>query len=70
MDEHLGGLALVGVEFSDGAFVQVKAKQSAEVAGTEPGLVFEEEGVEVEFVAGEDVRNQIVFVHQAVLGIK
>ena len=49
------GLVLVGIEFSDGAFVEEKAEQSAQVAGAEPGLVFEEEGVEVEFVAGEDV---------------
>jgi hypothetical protein len=70
MDEDLRGLVLIGVEFSDGAFVEEKAEQSAEVAGTEPGLVFQEEGVEAEFVAGEDVGNQIVFVHQAVLGIK
>jgi hypothetical protein len=48
-------LALVGVEFSDGAFVEVEAEQSAEVAGAEPGLVFEQKRVEVEFVAGEYV---------------
>jgi hypothetical protein len=61
---------LVGVEFSDGAFVEVKAQEATKVAGAEPRLVFQEEGVEVEFVAGEDVRSQIVFVHRAVLGIK
>jgi hypothetical protein len=48
-------LVLVGVEFADGPFVEVEAQEAAEVAGAEPGLVFEEEGVEVEFVAGEDV---------------
>lgn len=46
---------LVGVEFSDGAFVEVEAYQAAQVAGAELGLVFQEEGVEVEFVAGEDL---------------
>lgn len=70
MDEHLCGLALVGIEFADGAVVEVEAQEAAEVAGAEPGLVLEEEGVEVEFVAGEDVGDQIVFVHRAVLGIK
>lgn len=53
--EHFQGLMLVGVEFAHGAFVEVKAQEAAEVAGAEPGLVLEEEGVEVEFVAGEDV---------------
>jgi hypothetical protein len=48
-------LVLVGVEFADGPFVEVQAQEAAEVAGAEPGLVFEEEGVEVEFVSGEDV---------------
>lgn len=57
VDEHACGLALVGVEFSEGAFVDVEADEAAQVAGAEPGLVFEEEGVEVEFVAGEDVRS-------------
>lgn len=66
MNEDSRGLMLIGVEFSDGAFIKEKAEQSAEVAGTEPGLVFEEEGVEVEFVAGEYVWCQIVFVHGAV----
>ncbi|MNY82931.1 hypothetical protein D3C86_2253330 [compost metagenome] len=50
-------MALVGVEFSEGAFVEEEAQQSAEVAGAEPGLVLQEEGVEVEFVAGKNVRN-------------
>jgi hypothetical protein len=53
--EHFQSLVLVGVEFADGAFVEVEAQEAAEVAGAEPGLVLEEEGVEVEFVAGEDV---------------
>lgn len=57
VDEHSCGLVLVGVEFADGAFFDVEAQEAAEVAGAEPGLVFEEEGVEVEFVAGEDVRD-------------
>jgi len=51
------GLMLIGIEFSDGAVVEVEAQEAAEVAGAEPGLVLEEEGVEVEFVAGEDVRD-------------
>jgi hypothetical protein len=68
VDEDSPELVLIGVEFPEGAFVQVKAEQSAEVAGAEPGLVFQEEGVEVEFVAGEDVGDQIVIVHGAVLG--
>ena len=55
MDERSRGLALIGVEFPDGAVVEVEAQEAAEVAGAEPGLVLEEEGVEVEFVAGEDV---------------
>ena len=55
VDEHLRGLMLVGVEFADGAFVEEQAQESAQVTGAEPGLVLEEEGVEVEFVAGEDV---------------
>jgi hypothetical protein len=59
-------LVLVGVEFADGAFVEEEAQESAEVSGAEPGLVSEEEGVEVEFVAGEYVWCQIVFVHSAV----
>ncbi|MNG00622.1 hypothetical protein D3C84_835640 [compost metagenome] len=62
MDEHSRGLALVGVEFSDGAVVEVEAQEAAEVAGAEPGLVLEEEGVEVEFVAGEDVGDQISII--------
>jgi hypothetical protein len=33
MDEDLRGRVLIGVEFSDGAFVEEKAEQSAEVAG-------------------------------------
>jgi hypothetical protein len=53
---------LVGVEFSDGAVVEVEAQEAVEVAGAEPGLVFEEEGVEVEFVAGEDVGDQISII--------
>ena len=41
VDEHSCGLALVGVEFSEGAFVDVEADEAAQVAGAEPGLVFE-----------------------------
>ncbi|CAI8789636.1 hypothetical protein EMIT0P44_10271 [Pseudomonas sp. IT-P44] len=62
MDEHSCELALVGVEFADGAVVEVEAQEAAEVAGAEPGLVLEEEGVEVEFVAGEDVGDQISII--------
>ncbi|MNL45425.1 hypothetical protein D3C87_1680720 [compost metagenome] len=56
------GLALVGVEFSEGAFVEEEAQQSAEVAGAEPGLVLQEEGVEVEVVAGEDVGDEVSII--------
>jgi hypothetical protein len=59
VDEHSRGLTLVWVEFADGAVVEVEAQETAEVAGAEPGLVLEEEGVEVEFVPGEDVWAQI-----------
>jgi hypothetical protein len=31
--------------------------QAADVAGAEPWLIFKEEGVEVEVVAGEDCRS-------------
>jgi hypothetical protein len=51
------GLMLIGIEFSDGAFVEEKAKQTAQVSGAEPRLVFDQKRVEVEFVAGEDVRD-------------
>jgi hypothetical protein len=53
---------LVGIEFADGAVVEVEAQEAAEVAGAEPRLVLEEEGVEVEFVAGEDVWDQIIVI--------
>lgn len=58
MDEHSHGLVLVGVKFAEGAFFDVEAQEAAEVAGAEPGLVFEEEGVEVEFVAGEPEQKE------------
>jgi hypothetical protein len=48
---------LIGIEFSDGALVEEKAKQTAQVSGAEPRLVFDQKRVEVEFVAGEDVRD-------------
>jgi hypothetical protein len=72
VDEHLGGLALVGVEFSDGSFVEEKPEQSAEVAGAEPSLVFKQEGVKVEFVAGEDVGDQVRVIanHRKLLLLK
>ena len=64
--ERSSGLVLVRVEFSEGAFVDVKTYKAAEIAGTEPGLVLQEEGVEVEFVAGENMGNQVrvVAIHR------
>lgn len=56
VDQGFAGLVLVGVEFSQHAFVEVDVQQAAQVSGAEPGLVLDEEGVEGEFVAGEDVR--------------
>ncbi len=47
------GAVLVGVEFSYGASVEEATHESAEVAGVEPGLGFEPEGVEGAVVAGE-----------------
>ena len=47
------GAGLVGVEFADGVFVEVAAHEAPEIAGVEPGLGFEPEGVEGAVVAGE-----------------
>ena len=41
VDERSSGLVLVRVEFSKGALVDVEADEAAQVAGAEPGLVFE-----------------------------
>ena len=55
VDQGFAGLVLVVVEFSQHAFVEVDVQQATQVSGAEPGLVLDEEGVEGEFVAGEDV---------------
>jgi hypothetical protein len=70
VDQGFAGLVLVGVEFSQHAFVEVDVQQAAQVSGAEPGLVLDEESVEGEFVAGEDARCQVVFVHGSVLEFK
>lgn len=57
VDQGFAGLVLVGVEFSQHAFVEVNVQQAAQVAGREPGLVLDKKGVKVEFVADEDVGN-------------
>jgi hypothetical protein len=55
VDEYPQSLVLVGIEFADGAFVEEEAKQTTQVSGAEPRLVFDQKRVKVEFVAGEDV---------------
>jgi len=63
VDQGFAGLVLVGVEFSQHAFVEVNVQQAAQVAGREPGLVLDEQGVEGEFVADENLRSEIrIFV--------
>ena len=57
VDQGFAGLVLVGVEFSQHAFVEVNVQQAAQVAGGEPRLVLDKKGVKVEFVADEDVGN-------------
>jgi hypothetical protein len=37
---------LIFIQFADYAIVQVETHQSTNIAGAEPGLVFQEEGVE------------------------
>lgn len=70
VDQGFAGLVLVGVEFPQHAFVEVDVQQATQVSDAEPGLVLDEEGVEGEFVAGEDARCQVVFVHGSVLEFK
>jgi len=70
VDQGFSGLVLVGVEFSQHAFVEVDVQQATQVSCAEPGLVLDEKGVEGEFVAVEDVRCQVVFVHGSVLEFK
>lgn len=45
---------LVGVQLANRALVERPADETAKVAGAEPGLVFEEEGVEGAVVAVEE----------------
>jgi len=45
---------LVFVQFVEHALTQVKPHQATDIAGTEPWLVFKEEGVEWEVMAVED----------------
>ncbi|MNC49842.1 hypothetical protein D3C75_990510 [compost metagenome] len=45
---------LVFVQFIDHALTQMETHQAADIAGAEPWLVFQEESMEREVVAGED----------------
>jgi hypothetical protein len=53
-------VVLVFVQFVEHALTQVKSHQATDIAGTEPWLVFKEEGVEWEVMAVEDCRTEKV----------
>ena len=47
-------MPLIFVQFADHTITQMETHQATEIAGAEPWLVFQEEGMEGEVVASED----------------